>query len=272
MEEERTLNSREEVRKSEKMLAKVLTTLWALPNGVQIKLRHSEKCSNENNDHLILDVVERSGPVTVAEFEVSLRCAMLTLGCIRCEVNKGTSAGIVFRHSQNSEYIPSTQTTESFASVESPNSLAVSSWGNSTILDRLQSSERRLYKNFRDDRTSDESYSPPKAVNREIVMSLEEGKTTDANGVGDSKYAGPSRVPVKDVIRRMRIGNGESTEPVESTLEEDTQVQLPSTVAYSQSGINSLLMEAVEEMERGEEVPAVVEEVRSTLSDQETGL
>ena len=79
MAEIRTLNSRDEVKKSEKMLAKVLNTSWALPNGLVIKLRHLEGCSNANNDYLIQDVVKNSRPVTVTEFEVSLRCPMLTI-------------------------------------------------------------------------------------------------------------------------------------------------------------------------------------------------
>ena len=64
MEETRTLNSKKEVRMSENVLGKVLTTLWALPNGLPIKLRHSEGCKKTNNNHLILDVVQKSGPVT----------------------------------------------------------------------------------------------------------------------------------------------------------------------------------------------------------------
>ena len=45
-----------------------------------------------------------------------------------------------------------------------------------------------MYKNFKDDRSSDEDYKPPKAVNREVAMEIGEGRNTDASRISDSKY------------------------------------------------------------------------------------
>jgi len=101
--ENQAQNSREEVRDDGKLLATVLTRSWALPNGMQIKLSHTEGCRNAGNDALIMNVIEKANPMTITEFEIGLQATMLTIGCENYGVDKTRSAGVLFRHSQNSE-------------------------------------------------------------------------------------------------------------------------------------------------------------------------
>jgi len=226
MAEIRAVNSREEVRNSRKMLATVLTTSWAMPNGMPVKLKHVENCRHFNSDELILSVVDKARPATVTEFEMCLRGVLLTLGCNNCGVDKTTSAGVLFRHSQNSEYRPPTQESVSSGTGRSLNASQVSSWGNSTILDRLLSSERALYKGYKDDRSSDEDYVP-KGVD-EVAMTRDANRKTEGSGFGDSTYA------VKEVsATKLCVANRNrqiTEDPIEDTPVEETPVPLPSTM------------------------------------------
>jgi len=268
MAENRATNSREEVRNSRKMLATVLTTSWAMPNGLPVKLRHVEGCNNRYNDALIMRVVERTKPATVTEFEISVRSSLLTIGCDGCGIDKTTSAGVLFRHSQHSEYLPPTQDSGSSGSRGSPGASQISSWGNSTILDRLPSSERDLYKGFREDRSSDEDYVP-KGV-EDVAMTMDGNRNTEGSGFGDSKYA-VREVPVTPV----KVANGRKELTVDPI--EDTLIPLPSTVPYGGSSIDNALLEAIGEIESGQIVPAVEDmdeeeeefTVESTLSDHD---
>jgi len=248
------------VRDDGKLLATVLTRSWALPNGMQIKLRHKEGCRNAGNDALIMNVIEKANPVTITEFEIGLRATMLTIGCEDCGVDKTTLVGVLFRHSQNPEYLP--ETGNSRSTDESPSSSGVSSWGNSTILDQLPSSERKLYKNFKDDRTLDESYSPPsqRATNKEVAMTLDSCKNIDTNGIGDSRYAEEEVVvpATANVMRRMFPGRVNKVESIDSSGIDETVAPILSTVLYS-SEVDRMLLDAVEEIERNEAVPAVEE-------------
>jgi len=78
-----------------------------------------------------------------------LKGVMITIGCSNgCGVNKEQSAGILFQHSQDTEYVRSSiPESENYVSMESLAESAVSSWENSTIVDILDLSERVLYKN-----------------------------------------------------------------------------------------------------------------------------
>jgi len=110
---------------------------------------------------------------------------MKTSGCDGCSLVKDTTMGILFDHSQNSEYVPSTRSTQSdYVSVMSPSSTAAS-WPTSDGLGSIPYSERVLYgKKFRLDRSSDSDYAPPpskKAVRTlgskvDVPMTLEDGK------------------------------------------------------------------------------------------------
>jgi len=87
-----------------------------------------------------------------------------------CGVDKEKSAGILFDHSQDTEYIQSSiQRSENYESMERAVASAVSSLGNSTIIEKLTLLERRLYKIYQEDRTSDESDTPTKVTNKEVA-------------------------------------------------------------------------------------------------------
>jgi len=274
MAEIRAVNSREEVRNSRKMLASVLTTSWAMPKGMPMKLKHGEGCRNINNDELILRVVEKAKPATVTEFEMSLRSVLLTLGCNECGVDKTTSAGVLFRHSQSSEYRPPTQESVSSGTERTPYASQVSSWGNSTILDRLPSWERALYKGYKDDKSSDEDYVL-KSV-EDVAMTMDGNRNMEGSGFGDSKY-GVKEVPAT----KLWIANKKrqiTEDLIENTPVEGTPVPLPSTMPYRGSSIKDALLEAIEEIYSGRIVRAIeaIEEdeeeftVESTLLDHDT--
>ena len=100
----RPVNSGEEVRDSKKMLASVLTTSWAYPKGIDIQLKHVEGCRNGGYDGDVMETMEKANPRTMTELEMCLRNILLTIGCKKeCGVDKEISAGVLFRHSQNSQ-------------------------------------------------------------------------------------------------------------------------------------------------------------------------
>jgi len=155
------MGKREDIGKDGCLVRRVVMTSYALPMEITIRLKHKNGCKNAGENEGIMSMVERANPKVVSELEIVLKGIMMTIGCNGCGVDKEESAGVLFDHSKDDEYIQSSiPRSEDYMSIESPNASAVSSWGNSTILDRLQSSERVLYKNYRDDRISDEDYVP----------------------------------------------------------------------------------------------------------------
>src|ERR1700712_1791519 len=149
---------RELVGKSGCLVKRVVMTSYAIPEGIRFGLTHQEGCKNANRNNEILYLVERANPKVVSEFEFALKGVMLTIGYDNCGIDKEQSAGVLLNHSQDSEYIQgSVPESEKYLSIGSPNAAAVSSWGNSTIIDKLQSSERSLYKNYKSDNTADEN-------------------------------------------------------------------------------------------------------------------
>jgi len=92
-----------------------------------------------------------------------------------------------------------------------------SSWP-SVILD-LGRSERTLYKGMTLDRASDLDYVPSSVVVNDVAMSLEDDKTTELNGLGDSRHAVP-----KKAMADSSVGPS-----------------LPATVLYSLSATQDIL-------------------------------
>jgi len=275
---------------SGKILASVLTRSWAIPDGMKFEIVHEEGCRGRVYDsELVMSVVEAVSPRTVTELEVCVGTVMKTVGCGKgCGINKTTSAGVLFRHSQNSEYSPPTNgSTQSTGSTRgSPLASEISSWGNSTILDRLPSSERALYKGYKQDRSSDESYVPPATINRELSMDLGGGTNTEGNGIGNSKHAVTERevtFPKKEttILRRMRWDVPTKRDSIAGTPVETLTTQ-ESTVPYGGSSIDQALLEAVRDIENGDTVTPVCDRmvddeeeedvevvVESTLSDHD---
>jgi len=269
------MGKREEIEKDGALVRRVVMTSYALPSGLQIGLKHDRRCLNKDKNEDIMSVVEKADPKVVSELEMVLKGVMITIGCCNgCGIDKEQFAGILFEHSQDSEYVRSSvPDSENYVSMESPVASAVSSWGNSTILDRLPSSAKMMYKNYKYDRTSDEDYVPKKvgkSTANDVAMGLENGKTTEGNGIGDSKHAEVevecSGKEIPKQKRAMRFKNHKSSvEEVEKTPVEETPVPLPSTMPYGSSNTEEML-EALGEMECGQCVPGIVE---MDMSDEE---
>ena len=280
--------------RSGKILASVITRSWAIPDGMKFEIEHERGCRGGSTytSEMVMGVVKNVGPRTVTELEVCVGTVLKTVGCGNgCGINKTTSAGVLFRHSQDSEYSPptkgSTQSTDSQGTTRgSPLASEISSWGNSTILDRLPSSERALYKGYRQDRSSDESYVPPATISKELSMDLGGGTNTEGNGIGNSKHAVINREvssPEKGttILRRMRWDVPTKRDSITDTPVETLTTQEP-TVPYGGSSIDLALLEAVRDIENGDTVTPVCDRmvedeeeeevkvvVESTLSDHD---
>jgi len=234
------MGKREEIGKDGALVRRVVMTSYTLLSGLPIRLIYDEMYLNRDKNEKIMSVVEKANPKVVSELEMVLKGVMMTIGCCNsCGIDKEQSAGILFEHSQNTEYIcSSVPESENYISMGSSAASPVSSWGNSTILDRLQSSEMILYKNYKDDRTSDEEYVPKrvgKSTATDIAMGLENGKTTEGNRIGDSKHAEievvTSGKEIPQPKRAMRFkGQKSSVEEVEKTPVNKTPIPLPSTM------------------------------------------
>jgi len=285
------MGKREEIERDGCLVRRVVLTLYALPMGLTIRMKHVDGSKKAKEDEGIMSLVERANLKVVSELEMVLKRIMITIGYNGCGVDKEESAGVLFDHSQDDEYIQSSvPRSEDYMSIESPSASAVSSWGNSTILDRLQSSERALYKNYEDDRISGEDYRPPKGkISKrleEVAMRLEGGNTMEDNGIGDSKHAVEVQCSEEKQITpkvskpvRFRGQKESSIERIEDTRVAETQVTLPSTVSYEGSSINDILREAIGEIESGQCVAGIEmntdmeecdeEVIKSTLSDHD---
>jgi len=144
--------------------------------------------------------------------------------------------GILFDHSQNSEYVPSTHSTQGdYVSVMSPSSTAAS-WPTSDGLGSIPDSERALYgKKFRLDRSSDSDYAPPlskrtvKAMGSkvDIPMTLENGKDMEDSGMGNSKWA---VIPETQETLPESVGYTQSKSQNEAMLEELAKINTPEAV------------------------------------------
>jgi len=270
---------REEVGKSGNLLKRVVMTSFAIPEGITMGITHENKCryANRNNERQYL--VEKAKPKVVTEFEFALRRVMLSIGCERYGVENDQSAGILFDHSQDTGYKQGTsQRSEDDVSINSPSASAVSSWGNSTIIEKLPSSERSLYKNYHEDRTSDEDYNPSGTVSKEVSINLGNGKNTEGTGVGNSKYATEvSTTASPTMTNRGRKFRFRKEETIEKTPIPETELLLPSSVQYERSSVDMALLEAVNEIEKGHEQKPLVDEpmedheivVESELSDHD---
>ena len=152
----------------------------------------------------------------------------------------------------------------------------------------IGSSEKNLYKGFKMHRSSDEDYTPsePRGKRMEEIrdtpMNLGENKTTELTGMGDSKHAVTkevSRTPDADKNRGRRLGRRMREDTIENTPIGETQISLPSTIPYGGSSVNDVLLEAIGEIESGQVVPAIDDDmepeyeeeeiVESTLSDHD---
>jgi len=164
------------------------------------------------------------------------------MGCpAGCRIDKDNSAGVLYNEqSQDSSFETLSGTVACSStgtgslvgerSIEGPQGTApgdavltvgVASWFTGSWpsgLSGLASSERALYKGMTLDRASDDDYVPSSVVVDDVAMSLGENKTSEANGLGDSRHASAGNVGVEGHV-----------------------ALLPSTVPYSVSATQDIL-------------------------------
>jgi len=100
------MGKREEIGKDRALVRRVVMTSYALLSGLPIRLKHSEMCLNEAKSEEIMRVVEMAGLKVVSELEMVLKGVMMTIGCCNsCGIDKEQCAGILFEHSQDTEYV-----------------------------------------------------------------------------------------------------------------------------------------------------------------------
>ena len=250
-----------------KLLVRVSTKSYMVPEGFPVIITHVGNCGNGEIDGKLVESVMRAKPSTVNELEVATKAVLAHAGCnSMCKIEKGNTAGIVYKdHSDNSSYEQSSamDTDNGTASLIEENLMTGNqgesddgrmitvggkpqgnanyspSWPSS--LD-IGSSEKSLYRNFRMDRSSDESYIPSKVVVPELVelkdtpMNLGNNKTSEKTGMGDSKHA-VEKIPETQI---------------------ESSYKLPSTVGYSVSATQDIL-EAFDEFEKENIEPKIKE-------------
>ena len=128
------------------------------------------------------------------------------------------------------------------------------------------------------DRSSDEDYIPSSSKMkkmeeiRDTPMNLGGNKTTELTGMGDSKHAvikevsATPEVAKKKVHRSMKL---DKPKTITDAPMNNSQISLPSTVPYGGSSVNEVLLEAIEEMESGQIVPAVEDEMDAEYEEEE---
>jgi len=242
-----------------RLLVRVRTASYAVPEGFSIAVTHVGNCSNGARDEELLRCIGGANPKVIPEMIAAAKAAMMMMGCPPgCHVNKDCSGGILFQdHSQDSAFVVSSGTSVGHSSgtgslvgerlIEgvqgTPSgeqalrvgcvSQFTSSWPPG--LSGLGSSEHGLYRNMKLDRSSDADYVPSSVVVNDVAMSLGDNKTTEVDGLGDSKHAGPC---VSD-----KQGGDE---------------KLPSSVPYSLSATQDILG-ALAEYEAGTIAPRPAE-------------
>jgi len=211
---------------AQRILTRMLVTSYKLPCGLTFQFAHTNGCRSEGRDESWNGFIKNSDPRTVSELNTVIMGLMKTSGCDGCSLIKDTTMGILFDHSQDSEYVPSARSTQSdYVSVMSPSSTAAS-WPTSDGLGSIPVSERALYgKKFKLDRSSDSDYAPlpskktVKALGSrvDVPMTLENGKDTEDSGVGNSKWA---VIPETQETLPETVGYTQSRSQTEAMLEE----------------------------------------------------
>ena len=247
-----------------RLLVRVRSASYAVPGGFPIVVSHFGTCENQARDEELVRCVRGAKPVVMNELAAAAKAAMMVMGCSdRCRIDKDNSAGVLYtEHSQDSLFAASSGTTAFTTGTGSlvgerliegrqgtpseDNALAIgcvsqfsSSWPSG--ISNLGSSEKPLYKGMRLDRSSDEDYVPSTVVVDDVAMTLDGGKTTEKNGLGDSRHASS--------------GSGDKADTL-----------LPSSVPYSVSATQDILG-AFADFEAGV-LPARPAELESTAGSE----
>jgi len=192
---------------------RVRTASYAVPEGFSIAVTHVGGCDNGSRDEELVRCVRGADPKIISEMVAAARAVMTMMGCPPgCHVCKEGSGGILFQdHSQDSSFVASsgssagqstgtgslvgerliegvqgTPTGEQALNVGCLSQFT-SSWPSG--LSGLPSSEKVMYKGMQLDRASDADYVPSSVVVDDVAMSLGDNKTSERNGLGDSRHA-----------------------------------------------------------------------------------
>jgi len=251
----------------------MLVTSYVIPEGHVSRFNHMDGWVNLGKDEMWNRAIQQGAPKTISELNTLLRLLFGISGCVGCGINKESAIDVLFNHSQDSSFVP-TQVTENdedtYTSMESA-SKSAPSWPVSNIRGTLADSEKALYKNFRIDCSSDESYKPRKTRNHghiDVPLTMDGNKNTKATGFGYSKWAGelesssnPIPEPEKPVVKQLPTEIGEGRQ------------KPPSTVPYTQceqTTPEEAIKEVLEELslwERMGRLDSLVISMRDELDD-----
>ena len=301
---------KESMEKDMGLLKETVLRSYVIPEGISFGITHTARCRNSNRNDEILQAVEKTNPKVMMEFEFALKGVMITIECNECGIDKTqTSRLLMENHSITSSFEQTKKMSNSVGTGslfsehlmtgvqgEEKNGREIKVGGNNnqanyspswpSSLD-IGSSERSLYKNFKTDRSSDEDNVPENTRAQKLIeikdtsMNLGNNKTSEKTGMGDSKHASGiqvSEIPEKTDKRKNRFKRKSEIETMDETPIEETQLSMPSTVPYGGSSINDALLEAIGELESGQVVPAITDDmdieeeeiiVESTLSDHD---
>ena len=235
-----------------KILRKVRATSYMLPDGHYWEFVHMNRCREGDRESGWNRFITAAKPRTVNELLLLTRGLKTMTGCHEgCGIKKDDSMGRLFSDTQTTgSYKPSesdmTDVESSLVTMVCPESSAPS-WPESDYKGRMSEGERKMYRGFRMDNSSDSTYVPPagtrKVVNVDVPMTLEGGRTTERDRLGDSKW---------------NVGDEEDlSQPVSGT---QGTTQLPSSVAYPITNSQSIeMLKELEKMGTAEEVAAVVD-------------
>src|SRR5437588_4537505 len=129
------------------LLTRMKDTSYAVPKGLVFRFVHSVGCKNVNRDGDFNRFIEMAEPKNVSGLNTVVRGLLGMVGCDGCEIDKESSAGILFKkHSQATPYVGSAiPSSIDYMSVMTPVSSAVSSWPVSDELGYLSSGHRAMY-------------------------------------------------------------------------------------------------------------------------------
>jgi len=257
-----------------KLIRRMLVTSYVIPDGQIWRFKHQDGCTNEGKDEMWNRAIQEGAAKTISELNTILRLLFGMSGCEGCSVDKELTVGILFDHSQDTSYKPSLNrsTGDSYTSMETPRESAPS-WPESDFMGTLNESERKLYKNFKMDNTSDESYKPtPRHSTRktkdygeiDVPMTMDDNKNTEATGFGDSKWAvttvAETRSDKSDGLQNIPETTGTTNES--NNGGEDC---LPPTIPYDEPEKRELSL--WERMDRTEELIVSMRDELEELRD-----
>jgi len=201
-----------------RLLVRVRSASYAVPGGFSIVVSHVGGCDNGSRDEELIQCVRDANPTVMNELATAARAVMAAMGCQKgCRIDKDNSTGVLYtEHSQDSSFgassgmSASTTGTGSLVGERLMEGAQNSTSGSEVVvgcvsqfssswpsgIQDLGSSERVLYKGMTLDRASDLDYVPSSVVVNDVAMSLEDDKTTELNGLGDSQHAVPKGVTV----------------------------------------------------------------------------